>query len=314
MFWELNRVEFVITKQCTGRCKHCSVGDLNKSKGYVQYDRIKGILTKLCSRFPITSVMCFGGEPLLHYKEVEGIMSEAKSCAIPKRQLITNGYFSKKNSVMEEAAAGLAGAGVNDILLSADAFHQETLPIETVYEFARLIREKEKLSIRLHPAWLVDQEDQNEWNNRTNQILLKFSELQLPISKGNVIFPSGNAVHYLADYFEKSEWQQDFYCGQAPYSTRLDQVNSISIEPNGDVIVCCFPIGNVYEEDINDILDRYQPYDIPPMKALLDRGLQGLIQYAGEQGISVDLSNAYSPCGLCHSIVDKLPQYQSQRG
>ncbi len=305
MYLNINRVEYVITNLCTGQCKHCSVGNRIKDKGHLQYERMTEVLSKLCDRYTIHSVMCFGGEPLLYPKEVEGIMREATSCNIPKRQLITNGYFSKKQAVISDVAASLKDSRLNDILLSVDAFHQETIPLEPVYEFARQTREH-NLPIRLHPAWVVDPEHENKYNRRTRQVLDRFEDLKLPQSKGNNIFPSGKAIEFLSEYFPAKRIDLSIRCGQEPYSSRLDDVNTISIAPNGDVYVCSFIIGNVYREDINTIIDRYNPYEIPEMKALLDDGIQGLIDYAASKGVTIDLAEHYSICGICRALVDKL--------
>ena len=45
---------------------------------------------------------------------------------IPKRQVITNGYFSKNADKICEVAEQLAACGVNDMLLSVDAY---TIPV-----------------------------------------------------------------------------------------------------------------------------------------------------------------------------------------
>ncbi len=111
MYLNINRVEFVVTNLCTGQCKHCSVGHKIKETGHIQYERMKHILDKLCKRFSIQSVMCFGGEPLLYYNEVKEIMREASGCNIPKRQLITNGYFNKDPQVIRQAVIALKDAG-----------------------------------------------------------------------------------------------------------------------------------------------------------------------------------------------------------
>jgi MoaA/NifB/PqqE/SkfB family radical SAM enzyme len=250
--------------------------------------------------------MCFGGEPLLYFNEVKDIMSEAAACGIGKRQLITNGFFTNNKEKLTAVVTALEEAKVDDILLSVDAFHQETIPWESVYEFARRVKEGNQISIRLHPAWVVNQEHDNPYNNRTKQILSRFDDLKLIVSRGNDIFPAGNALENLAEYFPEPELDLAYRCGDAPYSTRLDQVDSISIEPNGNVTVCCFPIGNIYEEDIDTIIDRYNPYEIQIMKRLLEEGVNGLVDYASGHGIEVDLTKFHSPCGVCRYIVDNL--------
>lgn len=67
--------------------------------------------------------MTFGGEPLLCIDEVCEIQAAAQEMSVPKRQLITNGFFNRDEKKIREAALRLAQSGVNDLLLSVDAFH-----------------------------------------------------------------------------------------------------------------------------------------------------------------------------------------------
>ena len=96
--------------------------------------------------------MTFGGEPLLCADTVFAIHKTATDMGIPHRQLITNGYFSNDMAKIKSVAQGLAECGVNDILLSVDAFHQETIPLDIVKAFAKYVFETGTI-IRVQPAW-----------------------------------------------------------------------------------------------------------------------------------------------------------------
>lgn len=146
----LNRIEFVITYACTGRCKHCSVGDKH-GKGSVDPEKARETMKKLASRFPVESAMCFGGEPLLCSDTVCAILRQARESGVPRRQIISNGFFSKNTEQIVKTAAELADAGLNEILLSVDAFHQETIPVEPVRTFASALKNT-GVSLSLHPA------------------------------------------------------------------------------------------------------------------------------------------------------------------
>lgn len=158
----LNRIEFMITHACTGRCRHCSEGGHVGKGGFIDGDAAVKMIADLCRVFKIDSLMTFGGEPLLYPDEVCRIHAAARDMRIPKRQIITNGFFSKDEDRTIEAARNLAGSGVNAVLLSVDAFHQETIPIEPVKRFARAVQSAE-IPLRVHPAWLVSKEDNNPY-------------------------------------------------------------------------------------------------------------------------------------------------------
>ncbi len=243
----LNRIEFLVTLACTGRCKHCQEGDHISRGEHIDAEIAVRAIRTICEVYSIDSLMTFGGEPLLYPDTVYEIHKTATELGIRKRQVITNGCFSKKRVKIEEAALSLADSGVNDLLLSVDAFHQETIPLEPVIYFAECAV-RSGLPIRLSPAWLVSPEDNNPYNIRTREILREFEPLGIPTGAGNVIFPSGNALKYLQEYFdEKTEYT-------SPYDEDPENIRSLSFLPNGDVLN-----GNVYKTDILEIIRTYAP-------------------------------------------------------
>ena len=245
-FKNLNKIEFVVTNACTGRCKHCSEGEHNTCGESINAQIAVGAVRKITSIYDIKTVMTFGGEPLLYPETVYAIMSEATNLKIPNRQVITNGYFSKDIDKIREVAISLYECGVNNLRLSVDAFHQETIPLEIVKRFATEAK-KCGLPVTLQPAWLVSRTDGNPYNKKTREILDSFSNLKLPIGSGNVIFPEGNALKYLSIFFTESQVKN-------PYVEDEYDVRCISFSANGDVLG-----KNVYESDILEIIRNYEP-------------------------------------------------------
>ena len=242
----LNKIEFVVTDACTGKCKHCSQGAHTACGVHIEPQIAADAVRRIAAAYDIKTVMTFGGEPLLYADAVYAVMSAATELNIKRRHVITNGYFSKKAEKMREVAERLAACGVNDLLLSVDAFHQETIPLEIVKCFAAEAK-KCGIPMRLSPAWLVSATDENPYNQKTREILAEFADLQIPTGEGNVIFPEGNACKYLAEYFGDE-------CPQNPYEEDPRDVRCVSFSPNGDVLG-----GNVYEKDIMEIMGNYTP-------------------------------------------------------
>ena len=242
----LEKIEFVVTSACTGKCKHCSEGDHRKTCERIDPDVAADAVRKIAEKYSIKTVMTFGGEPLLHPFAVEKIIGAARDMNIPRRQVITNGYFSEDREKIKEFAESLARCGVNDLLLSVDAFHQETIPLEVVRAFAKEVIAR-GIPTRLQPAWLVSRSDQNPYNKRTREILDSLGDLSIPESDGNVVFPEGNALKYLGEYFTDG-------APENPYIEDPRDVRCISFSANGDVLD-----GNVYKNGIEEIIDRYLP-------------------------------------------------------
>ena len=242
----LNKIEFVVTYACTGKCKHCSEGDHTACGEHIDPQIAADAVRKIAAEYEIKTVMAFGGEPLLYTDAVYEIMTVVKELNIPKRQVITNGYFSKNAAKIREVAERLAECGVNDLLLSVDAFHQETIPLDVVRAFAAAAKAC-GIPIRLQPAWLVSATDDNPYNRKTREILAGFADMDIAVNEGNVIFPEGNARKYLAEYFTDN-------LPENPYTEDPRDVRCVSFEPNGSVLG-----GNVYERDIMEIIGDYIP-------------------------------------------------------
>ena len=187
-----------------------------------------------------------GGECMLYPEAVYAVMEVAKELNIRKRQVITNGYFSKDATKIAEVAAHLAECGVNDLRVSADAFHQEFIPIEPVRTFV-LEAKRAGVPVKIQPAWLVSKDDENPYNVRTKEILAEFSALGFDESDGNVIFPEGNALKYFSEYFSD-------VLPENPYVEDPADMRCVSFDPDGAVLG-----GSVYENDIMEIIEKYKP-------------------------------------------------------
>ena len=242
----LNKIEFVVTDACTGRCKHCSQGDHSAHGESIAPKIAADAVRKIAAEYNIQTVMTFGGEPLLCPDAVCAIMETATELNILRRQVITNGFFSRDVAKIRLVAERLFASGVNDLLLSVDAFHQETIPLDVVRLFA-----KEAVScgvpMRLQPAWLVSPTDENPYNRKTKEILGSFADLGIPTGEGNVIFPEGNALAFLSDYFADA-------APENPYVEDPRDVRCVSVSANGDVLG-----GNLNGRDVMEILATYTP-------------------------------------------------------
>ncbi|MBR4080664.1 MAG: radical SAM protein [Clostridia bacterium] len=302
-YMNLNRLEFILTDHCTGRCRHCSAGALvqHPRPGHVPLEESVQAVRDLAAMYPMQSVMTFGGEPLLYPEVTAEIHRAAAECGIPARQLITNGFFSRDDGRIREVADMLADAGVNDVLISVDAFHQERIPLEPVRAFALAVKAAGIANVRFSPAWVVKEDFSCLENARTREILADLADTGLPVGSGNDIFLSGCAAENLAHYYPAASLDMADRCGSMPYTEPLTNQTSVSIEPDGSVTLCGFAIGNVKQECMADIIARYDPFAHEGMRAAMD-GVPGLLALAERRGVSVDLSRCYSVCDLCRRV------------
>ena len=245
-FQNLKKIEFVVTLACTGHCKHCQNGDPIQSSGHLDSHLATKLIQEVTSHYPIKTVMTFGGESLLYPEVVYQIHQAATECGVPKRQLITNGFFTKDEKKIEAVTKELQKAGVNEILLSVDAFHQEYIPVEPVLTFAKCAKAL-GIQIYLQPAWLESRDSDNIYNQKTKEVLALFDGLEIETKEGDVIFPYGNAAKYLKEYFTNLD-------APSPYEDDPYDIQTLSISPNGEVLD-----GNLHDQSILEIMKNYQP-------------------------------------------------------
>ena len=306
---DVKRIEFVITNACSGKCKHCSATVSDTASGSIDTDAAVKVIEQLAGKYAVESMMTFGGEPLLYADTVCKIHLAARDCGIPERQIITNGFFSRDEKKIESVAAALCASGVNSILLSVDAFHQEYIPIEPVIRFAESLMKNGVPKLRVHPAWLVNEQHQNPYNDETKRLLRIFNDKGIETSKGNNIFPAGNASKYLSDYLPRPETVDlSVHCSQMPYTRKIDEIDSVSVNPNGDLVGCSFAIGNVYINDVLEIFEKYNPYENPATRALLEGGTEMLLDYVDRLGIKINTSDCYSACDVCRKSMAALKE------
>lgn len=299
-YMDLNRLEFSVTDLCSSNCKHCSVKNNKGQKAHIDKFSAVDVVKKVSEKYKLESIMTFGGEPLLFPESVFAIHKTAFDAGIPSRQIITNGYWTNDLLKIEEIAFNLSESGVNKILISVDAFHQEYIPIEAVKKAARALQKHDSIELKWSPCWVVSEKDNNPYNEMTNLILKELEEFKIEIGRGNIISPEGAALENLKEYLPAKQNLLKARCTDMPYTDPLDAIKSISIEPNGDVAVCRgFTIGNVFTEDIAAILDNYNPYENPYMKIILENGMAGLLEVARNKGIEVETQDFYSVCDLC---------------
>jgi MoaA/NifB/PqqE/SkfB family radical SAM enzyme len=306
-YMNINRIEFTVTNTCTSHCRHCSVGTaLSEKKISIDKNAAIAVVTELSKMYDIQSVMTFGGEPLLYADTTCAIHKTAAEKGIPKRQIITNGFFTKNDDKIMDVAKKLKEGSVNSLLLSVDTFHKEYIPLDKVYLFAKAACLQNISGFKLHPAWVVNREHVNKYNEETEKCLNYFEDLNIPISNGNNIFMAGNAAVNLSEFYEKKPVDLNMKCGEAPYTDKLNNIGTIAVNPNGDVVVCSFIIGNIYRSSITEIVNRYNPYENPMMSRLIRGGVCELIKFAEEYGITVDTTQFYSACSVCRDITKRL--------
>lgn len=298
------RIEFLVTFLCNGSCRHCYAP--KQEPGYPEHideSLAVEIIGKVGSEYDVESVMTFGGEPMLFPAIVCSIHREAARLGIPRREVITNGFWSRSVGETMEIAKELAEAGVNSLHFSVDAFHQEHIPLGVVRNAVEASLEAGIEDVALNPCWLVSEDDDNGFDRETRSILEELGELPARISSGNKVEPYGLALLNLREYLPPRVRAPTGRCGDMPYTEPLDSLKSISVEPDGKVAVCNdLYIGDASETDVVRLIEGYDPFEIPEAKALILDGVDGLVEWARTEGVEPDPEGYYTICHMCADI------------
>jgi organic radical activating enzyme len=301
-YLDIKRVEFLMTGNCTSKCRHCSNAVIGGSAQYLPLEKGKKILCFITKEYDLESVMVFGGEPLLYPESTITLLEYAKELNISDRQIITNGFWTKNKSRIDEICLMLKKADVNNILVSVDSFHQEHLDFEIVEYTVSKLSKLNLSNIKLHPCWYFSSTADNNYDKQTRDFLKRLSKYNIKVSNGNNLFPGGNAVKNFPERFKPLENLMEIDCGKLPYTESPKRLNSIGIDPDGKVSSSCF--GQNLE--VNDFLKNYDPYSDYPMKIFLEQGIVGLKEIAAKKEINFDISEYYSICDACTELRKRI--------
>jgi MoaA/NifB/PqqE/SkfB family radical SAM enzyme len=185
-YFAVNRIEFAVTYLCNSRCQHCQLGDEEDRRRFPNHiDKTKAveIVRKVGKEYGPKSIMTFGGEPLLYPETVYAIHKEAKKVGIPFRDIITNGFWSRKPDKIREIALSLVDSGVNVVSISVDCFDQEFIPLEIVRKAAESFVKAGIPRVSWNPCWVVSRDHNNMYNRKTKNILEKLKDLRVECAK-----------------------------------------------------------------------------------------------------------------------------------
>lgn len=301
----LKCAEFIVTYRCNSHCKHCHVG-IEKRKSYPIFlspELARKAVRELAEVYPMKYVMTFGGEPLLYPETVFAVHDTATKCGIPGRTIITNTSLPAEEDEFRLVAQKLANCGVNCMYLSVDVFHQEYIPLSVVKQNTRLLLEAGIENLAWNVSWVVSPEADNPWDDRTRYILHELDDLGL--EKDDItITPDGAAAHNLWEYMPPRQLIPSGTCGDKPFTGPLDEVTSITVEPDGSMTICdeLMSIGNLHQGNAAGFCHSYDPYRNPVLKVILEQGPAGLVELARHGGFKLNTQGYRSVCEMCTSL------------
>jgi MoaA/NifB/PqqE/SkfB family radical SAM enzyme len=249
----------------------------------------------------LESFMVFGGEPMLYPDRVIAILEKAHQLQVPRIDMITNGTWGKDEKQAEKLATRLKSAGLTNLDISVDAFHQQYIPIEYPRN-AGLASSKAGIERVIWNATVVESIDaKNEYDEKTRQILkaLEPTGIEPYIHK---VLPTGRALKNLRQYFKKESLQGPCE-GDPILENPLTDPKSICIDPSGSVEICWFlSIGNAKQVPLDRLISNYDCQKDAITRTLVEEGPTGLLKLPEVQDFSFEENEYIGKCHLCMEV------------
>jgi MoaA/NifB/PqqE/SkfB family radical SAM enzyme len=252
------RVGLLLTERCDAACRHCwfsSSPDRNTSMTLEQAKRYVDEAAANGARW----VSFTGGEPFLVYGLLRDLTAHASGIGL-LNEAVTNCNWATSSKKALELLYLLRDSGLDTLNMSVDDFHQETIPLERVrncYEAAKRLGLKPVFMMAVKKGSVITADNIREiMEDPSIQVLggervpnpsaLAMETHFTPVGRGEKI-----PRHELRYIHVESE-----PCRQV--------LTDIGVQPNGDVMPCCGPlgaqgdavIGNLEEESLREMLER----------------------------------------------------------
>ncbi len=304
----LESLVFSCTYKCPIKCKYCGAESGPKQNDRLSLEEIKKFVEEVYSMGKLQLVVFTGGEPLLLgddlYKAVE-FCSKKKLAT----RIVSNAYWAVSPEKSQEVLSDLKTAGLTEINLSCDDYHQEFISLEKIkyandacieLDIPCLIGHKimkdHKISIEYLEEFLscelaiFDPEKENPSNNVIS------TGYTVPVCKDMHLIPDNDILYPPSTH----NWK-------APCKTLLQR---IIITPHKELSICCGMIPRSVKEVVFEGLGDYSIEEMI-YKAHKDlivnwlalEGPYGIMKFIQKKKSDISFRNQYvNICHLCSEI------------
>lgn len=249
-------IVLLTTLRCTAACDNCCFGCTPKQGRTMTLDEMKNYVDMSLAAYPdtISSLDLTGGECMLLGKDIERIMSYAKSKGL-KSSMVSNAFWATDYDKAYSTLKRLKHCGLTKVSFSTGADHNRYVPwmnVRNASVAASRLGMETELRIELQFRHM---EIARELKNDKDILELK--------NQGKLKFSMNTWMNYSKDNRERNKKMKFIDYGKKDSCQSLFQ--SIIINPYGEVYACCgigvchipqMRLGNVYQEPVNVIYER----------------------------------------------------------
>ncbi len=303
---QVKNVGFLLTFKCLSICSHCSYKAGPTRVGCMDLVDAEKWMGELVGNQSLQRLTIHGGEPFIYFEVLKNTINKAWRLKIPQIWIITNAYWADTKETALAKLEELREVGLSSITFSADAFHQEHIPLESIrYAIqAAQLTGFEKITI---DSYVLHAETGNDSFRDKLQDLLDFPNVKF--SKYPVRF-DGRAAESLANYIQP---QPEVPKGKCQLPSRLggdlQNPQGIEIDWQGNVTLCpglC--IGNAKVKPLTQVLAEYDYEKHPIISIIAEQGPIGLMNLARDKGYD-EKQEFINGCHLCYEMRKFLRPY-----
>ncbi len=285
-------IGLMYTRSCPLACAHCITESSPQVKERMRLQHARTYVQAI-ARFG--SMLCFtGGEPFLYHREVATLIGEAKSFGL-ETSIVTGAGWVRGESRTRARIAEMVEAGLNDLCISWDQYHEAFSNRERAVMLARIATEA-GLSVKVRSVISATRSSEEDHQ--------AFAGLPVELQT-NQLVQLGRAESLPASHFLFSDEPPKGVCSV---------VFSPIVEPDGKVYACCGPshysrkpsplfLGDAAVEPLDDILQR--GLNDPILEIIYNLGPYGLYHLLMDEPIGrerFEKRQTYS--GICELCLD----------
>ena len=248
----LKKIYVEITNICNLKCEFCP--QTNRKKEYMSLEKFEEVIMKIHKH---TKLVCLHvkGEPLLH-NDLEGILKILEKYNL-KTNITTNGTLIKEKLeiIKESKAVRQINFSIHSIMQNEKLNKQY---LQDIFECAEELKD----TIISYRLWNLRSIKENDINNDIIKMIESYYDLQnlkQSLQENSFLKVKENIFINQDIEFTWPDINKEVIIEKGKCLALKEQ---IAVLVDGTVVPCCLdnnggiPLGNIFEETINDILER----------------------------------------------------------
>ena len=282
--------------RCNARCRCCLWGDELSRPDRLNVEEAKGWIDQAGALGACERLGFSGGESFLYQREMLALSAYAQSKYQAVSVASTNAFWARTPEKARQVLLPLHEAGMGELLVSADEFHQEHVPIECVRFALDAARE-------LHISCTV-------------QTIVTENSRRLTDVQQLLGLNGDSGIHWAEINCTRTGWAatripaSEFPARPDALHSYCSMMRPIIVRPDGGVYLCCgatfavdaLQAGNLRHESLKDILDRAE-WDALFNALALANGPLPVAQALSQDNVA---ENVYSTsCEACQHLLSQ---------